>query len=96
MVALRTGQPLTAQRTVEDAEQAVADGLPESHASLIDAMRQRWVIGDPAGARAEIDKLASSYGVDEVMVNPVAGALAGTPPGSAPARTRTLELLCPQ
>ena len=49
MVALRTGQPLTAQRTVEDAEQVVADGLPESHASLIDAMRQP--VGDRGRGR---------------------------------------------
>ncbi|WP_183092216.1 LLM class flavin-dependent oxidoreductase [Nocardioides stalactiti] len=93
MVALRTGQPLTAQRLVEEAEQVVAAGLPEGHAGLLAAMRRRWVIGDPAGAGAEIEQLASSYGVDEVMINPVAGALAGTEPGTAPARVRTLELL---
>jgi luciferase family oxidoreductase group 1 len=93
MAALRTGQPLTAQRLVEDAEQAVTDGLPEGHQALLDAMRRRWVIGDAAGARAEIERLASSYDVDEVMVNPVAGAVAGTEAGSAPARVRTLELL---
>ncbi|WP_278256913.1 hypothetical protein [Nocardioides convexus] len=37
--------------------------------------------------------LTASYGVDEVMVNPVGGALAGTDPRTAPARVRTLELL---
>jgi len=93
MVALRTGQPLSAQRLVEDAEKAAADGLPEAHQGLLDAMRRRWVIGDPAGARAEIERLASSYDVDEVMVNPVAGAVPAPDPGSSPARARTLELL---
>jgi len=93
MLALRTGQPLTAQRLVEDAERAVADGLPEGHLGLLEAMRRRWVIGDADTARSEIERLASSYDVDEVMVNPVAGALAGTAPGSAPGRVRTLELL---
>jgi luciferase family oxidoreductase group 1 len=95
MVALRTGQPLTAQRLVEEAEKVVADGLPDAHAGLVDAMRRRWVIGDASGARAEIERLASSYGVDEVMVNPVAGALLGTDPAAAPGRVRTLELLAP-
>ena len=95
MVALRTGQPLTAQPLVEDAEKTLADGLPESHADLIDAMRRRWVIGDPDAARAEIEELASTYDVDEVMINPVAGAVAGTEPGTAPERVRTLELLAP-
>jgi luciferase family oxidoreductase group 1 len=95
MVALRTGQPLTAQRTVEEAAEIAAAGLPGPHQDLVDAMSRRWVIGDPEGARAEIERLATAYGVDEVMVNPVAGAVAGTTPASAPARVRTLELLAP-
>jgi len=93
MVALRTGQPLTAQPLVEDAEKVAADGLPDGHRGLVEAMRRRWVIGDAAGARVEIEQLASSYDVDEVMVHPVAGAWRGTDPDAAPARVRTLELL---
>lgn len=93
MVALRTGQPLAAQRLVEEAEKTVAEGLPEAHQALVEAMRQRWVVGDAAEARAELESLAATYGVDEVMVNPVGGAFAGTDPRSAPARERTLELL---
>ncbi|WP_378526995.1 LLM class flavin-dependent oxidoreductase [Nocardioides vastitatis] len=93
MVALRTGQPLAAQLLVEEAEKLVADGLPAGHAELVEAMRRRWVIGDPASARAHLESLAASYDVDEVMVNPVGGAFAGGEPGAAPARERTLELL---
>ena len=90
MVALRTGQPLTAQRTVEEAH---AEGVPEAHRGLIDAMRTRWVIGDAEQGRAQLADLAASYGVDEVMVNPVAGATAGTAAGASPARVETLRLL---
>lgn len=93
MLALRTGQPLVAQRTVEDAETIVDAGLPEAHDALIEAMRRRWVIGDAGAARTELASLAAAYGVDEVMVNPVGGAFAGTDPRTAPARLRTLELL---
>jgi luciferase family oxidoreductase group 1 len=93
MLALRTGQPLVAQRCVEDAETIVDAGLPEAHDSLVEAMRRRWVIGDPASARAELERLASSYGVDEVMLNPVAGAFRGADPRASSARERTLELL---
>lgn len=93
MLALRTGAPLVAQRTVEDAETIVDAGLPEAHESLIEAMRARWVIGDAATARARIAELATTYDVEEVMVNPVGGALAGTDPATAPAREETLELL---
>jgi luciferase family oxidoreductase group 1 len=93
MVALRTGQPLTAQPLVEEAEKRFADGLQPGHAELIDAMRGRWVIGDPQQARAEIERLAASYDVDEVMVHPVAGATVGTDPATAPGREDTIRLL---
>ncbi|WP_309647382.1 LLM class flavin-dependent oxidoreductase [Nocardioides sp.] len=90
MVALRTGQPLTAQLTVEE---ALAAEVPDAHRGLIDAMRTRWVIGDAEQGRAQLADLAASYAVDEVMVNPVAGATAGTATDASPARVDTLRLL---
>jgi luciferase family oxidoreductase group 1 len=90
MVALRTGQPLTPQRTVEDAER---EGVPDAHRGLVAAMAARWVIAGPEQARARVSELAATYGVDEVMVHPVAGALAGTDPASGPAREETLRFL---
>ncbi len=56
-------------------------------------MSRRWVIGTPESAAAEIQSLASSYDVDEVMVHPVAGAFVGTAATSSPAREETLALL---
>jgi luciferase family oxidoreductase group 1 len=90
MLALRTGQPLTAQRLVEEAEKAE---VAEAHRGPLEAMRSRWVIGDPVSVRARIEELAASYDVDEVMVHPVAGAFVGTEPGRSPAREETLRLL---
>jgi luciferase family oxidoreductase group 1 len=90
MVALRTGAPLTPQRLVEEAEKV---DLPDAHRDLVSAMRSRWVIGDPESARTRIDELAATYGVDEVMVHPVAGAYEGTERRSSPAREATLRLL---
>jgi alkanesulfonate monooxygenase SsuD/methylene tetrahydromethanopterin reductase-like flavin-dependent oxidoreductase (luciferase family) len=90
MLALRTGQPLAAQRLVEEAEKGE---LSEAHRSLVDAMRSRWVIGTPETARERIAELAATYGVDEVMVHPVAGAHVGTDPDRSPAREETLRLL---
>ena len=61
---------------------------------LVDAMRR--ALGDrrprPRPA-AELAELAATYGVDEVMVHPVAGAYAGTDPDRSPAREETLRLL---
>jgi luciferase family oxidoreductase group 1 len=90
MVALRTGGPLTPLRLVEDAE---AVQIPEAHRGLADAMLAKWVVDDAESARKRIAELASTYGVDEVMVNPIAGAARGTDPRTAPAREETLRLL---
>jgi alkanesulfonate monooxygenase SsuD/methylene tetrahydromethanopterin reductase-like flavin-dependent oxidoreductase (luciferase family) len=67
--------------------------LPEPHRELVAAMRRRWVIGAPDEARAQVAELAAAYGVDEVMVHPVAGAHVGTEPDRGPAREETLRLL---
>ncbi|WP_432477474.1 LLM class flavin-dependent oxidoreductase [Nocardioides sp. GXQ0305] len=90
MLALRTGQPLHPQQLVEEAETVE---LAEPHRDLVEAMRSRWVIGDGASAHEQVVALAETYGVDEVMVHPVAGALAGTDPRRSPAREETLRLL---
>jgi luciferase family oxidoreductase group 1 len=90
MVALRTGAPLAPQLLVEEAEKV---DVPDAHRSLMDAMRSRWVIGDPDSARAQLESLAATYDVDEVMVHPVAAAHTGTDPDRSPAREQTLRLL---
>jgi luciferase family oxidoreductase group 1 len=90
MVALRTGQPLRAQRLVEEAEK---ETIPEAHQSLLEAMSRRWIIGTPEETAAQVQELAATYTVDEVMVHPVAGAYLGTPADSSPARETTLSLL---
>ncbi|WP_205473929.1 LLM class flavin-dependent oxidoreductase [Nocardioides sp. SYSU D00038] len=90
MLALRSGQRLDPQLLVEEAEKVE---VAEGQRGLISAMRAPWVIGDAETARAEIARLAEEHGVDEVMVNPVAGAHVGTEPRLSPAREETLRLL---
>jgi luciferase family oxidoreductase group 1 len=92
MARLRTGQPLTAVDLVEDAEAAAAT-LPAQMQELVDAGLRRAVVGTPEGAAAELRELAETFGVDEVMLHPVASARRGTDPATAPAREATLELL---
>ena len=82
MARLRTGQPLTALDLVEDAEEQ-SRCLPRC---------SRWSTPawpEPSSARRrraaeQVRELAEQFGVDEVMVNPVASARRGTDP-----RTRT-------
>ena len=90
MVALRTGAPLGPQPTIEDAEER---GVPEVHRPLAEQMTSRWVLGTPDEAAAQLTALATTYGVDEVMLNPVAGATRDAPRDRAPNREETLRLL---
>ena len=90
MARLRTGQPLGPLDLVEDAE---ARQLSPRELTVVDAGRRQAVVGSPAEAADQLRALAERFGVDEVMVNPVAAAFRGTDPDTAPAREKTLELL---
>ena len=90
MAGLRTGRPLSPQLTVE---QAQTDEYLTLQAPLIEQMRGKWIIGDPETAAKKVITLAEQFDVDEVMINPVAGAYADTPVDAAPARQDTLRLL---
>ncbi len=92
MLRLRTGAPLAAQQLVEEAE---LTPIAEGQQGLIDTMRSTWVIDDAAGAAKRLAAMADEFGVDEVMVNPVAGAHVGVDPKTAPGRVQTLRLLAP-
>ena len=90
MAKLRTGQPLAALDLVEDAE---TQELHPQQLALVDAGLGRAVVGTPADAAVQIRTLAETFGVDEVMINPVASERRGTDARTAPGRERTLELL---
>jgi luciferase family oxidoreductase group 1 len=90
MARLRTGQPLGPVPLVEEAQ--VAE-LTTQQQHIVENGLQRAVLGTPAEAAEQVRALAERFGVDEVMVNPVASARRGTDPATAPARVATLELL---
>lgn len=90
MAKLRTGQPLGPVPLVEEAEHAE---LTAEQRRIVDSGLRRAVLGGPAEAAEQVRALAERFGVDEVMVNPVASARRGTDPANAPARVATLELL---
>jgi luciferase family oxidoreductase group 1 len=90
MARLRTGQPLG---PVPLAEQAEAAHISPEQQRIVESGLRRAVLGAPAEAAEQIRALAERFGVDEVMLNPVASAHRGTDPATAPARAATLELL---
>jgi alkanesulfonate monooxygenase SsuD/methylene tetrahydromethanopterin reductase-like flavin-dependent oxidoreductase (luciferase family) len=90
MAKLRTGQPLGPVDLVEDAE---GNRLTPQESAIVESGLRRAVVGDPIEAAEQMRALAEEFGVDEVMVHPVASARRGTDPATAPARVKTLELL---
>jgi luciferase family oxidoreductase group 1 len=90
MGRLRTGQPLGPLDLVEDAEQ---QELSPQALQVVESGLRRAVVGTATEAADQMRALADEFGVDEVMVNPVASARRGTDPATAPTRDTTLELL---
>ena len=90
MARLRTGGTLMPQLTVDE---AVATALTPAEENSVLEQSRRWLIGTPADVAARLRALAERYGVDEIMVSPVAAASAGDPLDCTPARIRSLELL---
>ena len=93
MARLRTGGALAAQLTVEEAE---ATALSPMEEQSVQEQAQRWLIGTPDEVATRIRSAASRYGVDEVMLSPVAGARDADPLDRAPGRSRALELRAPE
>ncbi|MDN5769608.1 MAG: LLM class flavin-dependent oxidoreductase [Microlunatus sp.] len=90
MWRLRTGQPLTAQDNVEEAESASWSAADRAAA---EDLARGWFVGTPSSVAGGITALAEQFGTDEVMISPIAGAYRDTPLDAAPARVETLRLL---
>jgi luciferase family oxidoreductase group 1 len=92
MARLRTNRPLVPLETVEQAVAGASDfdGLAES---IMASSRSKWFVGTGETVRAELSEFAARYGVDEVMISPIAGSYDGEAMDAAPGRIQTLELL---
>ncbi|HEY5821891.1 MAG TPA: LLM class flavin-dependent oxidoreductase [Propionibacteriaceae bacterium] len=93
MVALRTGGELAPQVSVEQAERTE---IAAAHRAMAEQMRARWVVGTPESARAQLEELARTYEVDEIMIHPVAGSSEHDPADRSLAREATISLLARQ
>ena len=93
MCALRSGEAVTPTLLVEQANTVV---FPERYKTLVEMFKKTWIIGSPQQAADRIEQLVTSLGIDEIMINPVAGAYASDDPARAPNRERTLTLLAEQ
>ena len=89
MARLRTGQPLGSLFTVEEA----AEIAPPMTADGFEMFTKPWFLGTIDQVATDIRALADQHGVDEVMVQPIAGAYADDPLDRSPARERTVNQL---
>lgn len=90
MARLRLNQPLGTLETVEQARAAEPDAAT---AQVVQAARSRWFVGTGASVAAEVQAFAARYGVDEVMLSPVAGSSESEPLDTSPGRAQMLELV---
>ncbi|WP_102191394.1 LLM class flavin-dependent oxidoreductase [Microbacterium aurantiacum] len=90
MSRLRLNKPLTALETVERAVAAETDAATDQ---VVQAARSRWFVGTGESVAAEIRSFAERFGVDEVMLSPVAGAFDAEPLAEPSGRAQTLELI---
>ncbi|WP_104101101.1 LLM class flavin-dependent oxidoreductase [Cryobacterium sp. M96] len=90
MARLRSGLPLGPLATVEE---AAAAPMAPALLQMIERMAAAWIIDEPGAAAARIRALAAKFGVDEVMLQPIASAHTGADAATSPGRARTLELL---
>ncbi|WP_198394897.1 LLM class flavin-dependent oxidoreductase [Brevibacterium yomogidense] len=90
MGQLRLGSKLEAQRLVgEDVESVMTDG----HRRVGESMWDTWAVGTAAEVADRLREIAAEYDVDEIMIQPIAGAGEDDPLDTAPARVRTVEAL---
>jgi len=93
MSRLRLNKPLIALETVEEAIAASAAEADAATEQVVQGARSRWFVGTGESVAAEVREFATRFGVDEVMLSPVAGYYDSESMSSASARSQTLELV---
>ena len=90
MARLRLNQPLGPLESVEEAAAAATDAAMDQ---VIQGARSRWFVGTGETVARELRAFAETYGVDEVMLSPVAASYEAEPMSTSPGRAQTLELI---
>lgn len=92
MARLRGGRPLGPLESVE-AALAGADEFDAAARDGMRTMRETWFVGTAPDVAKGLSDFAARWGVDEVMISPVAAAYDSEPFDAAPGRMRTVELV---
>ncbi|WP_396667566.1 LLM class flavin-dependent oxidoreductase [Microbacterium sp. R86528] len=92
MIRLRSNRPLIAQETVEQSLAGASD-FDSMGDTMGQAARAGWFIGTGESVASSLAEFAGKWGVDEVMISPIAGAYEGEALDTSPGRSQTLELI---
>lgn len=90
MARLRTGGPM---EKLHLAGEDVRSVRTDQERMVGEEMARNWIIGDPKSAAAQLEELAERFEVDEIMIQPVAGAMANENLREDLGRVNTLALL---
>lgn len=90
MAFMRSGRPMEAMGTVEEAAQTATTPMEDQ---LIADMRRNWIIDEPIAAAERVRDLAKRLDADEVMISAGGSAHEGEDLRRYASRERTLELL---
>lgn len=90
MGQLRLGLPLEPQRLVGD---DVGSVMTDGHRRVGEAMWDSWAVGTASEVADKLRAIAAEFEVDEIMIQPIAGAHPDDPLDTQPARVHTVEAL---
>lgn len=90
MARIRTGGQMGPLRLVGDDVRSV---MTAEERMVSEELSKNWILGDPVSAKAQIEELADRFGVDEIMIQPVAGSTPDDDIREDASRIQTLELL---
>ena len=90
MSRMRTGGPMEKLRLAGDDVRSV---MTDQERMVGEELTSNWIIGDPKSAAAQLEELAERFDVDEIMIQPIAGALEGEDVREDPGRIQTIGLL---
>ena len=90
MARMRTGGPMEKLYLAGDDIRSV---MTDQERMVGEELSNNWIIGDPKSAAAQLEELAERFDVDEIMIQPIAGAMKGEDVREDPGRIQTIELL---
>ncbi|MGO1907553.1 MAG: LLM class flavin-dependent oxidoreductase [Brevibacterium linens] len=90
MARLRTGGPMEKLHLAGDDVRSV---MTDQERMVGEELSGNWIIGDTESVSAQLEELAERFDVDEIMIQPIAGAMEGEHLREDPGRIQTIELL---